>query len=87
MRLKSEILSCWLNELKRWLTGTHQGAVSQDHLPHYLEEFTFRFNRRRSKSRGKLVFHLVQQAVTTGPTTYSAIIKPLPGKTQSVVAT
>ena len=39
--------------LKRWLVGTHQGAVSHAHLGYYLDEFTFRFNRRRSKSRGK----------------------------------
>ena len=53
--------------LKRRLTGTHQGAVSHKHLPYYLDEFTFRFNRRRSKSRGKLFFRLVQQAAATGP--------------------
>ena len=41
--------------LKRWLMGTHQGAVSHKHLDYYLDEFTFRFNRRRSKSRGKAV--------------------------------
>ncbi len=40
--------------LKRWLLGTHQGAVSPEHLPYYLDEFTFRFNRRTSRSRGKL---------------------------------
>jgi len=62
--------------LKRWLEGTHQGAVSHEHLPYYLDEFTFRFNRRKSKSRGKLFFRLVQQAVDTGPTTYAQIAKP-----------
>ena len=62
--------------LKRWLAGTHQGAVSSDHLPYYLDEFTFRFNRRKSKSRGKLFFRLVQQAVDTGPTTYAGVAKP-----------
>jgi len=61
---------------KRWLEGTHQGAVSHEHLPYYLDEFTFRFNRRKSKSRGKLFFRLVQQAVDTGPTTYAQIAKP-----------
>ena len=61
--------------LKRWLTGTHQGAVSHEHLPYYLDEFTFRFNRRKSRSRGKLFFRLVQQAVDTGPTTYARIAK------------
>ena len=35
--------------LKRWLLGTHQGAVSLEHLDYYLDEFTFRFNRRRSR--------------------------------------
>jgi transposase-like protein/ribosomal protein L37AE/L43A len=55
--------------LKRWLLGTHQGAVRLEHLDYYLDEFTFRFNRRRSRSRGKLFFRLVQQAVAVEPTT------------------
>ena len=49
--------------LKRWLLGTHQGAVSHEHLDYYLDEFVFRFNRRSSRSRGKLFYRLVQQAV------------------------
>jgi hypothetical protein len=49
--------------LKRWILGTHQGAVSHDHLDYYLDEYTFRFNRRTSRSRGKLFYRLVQQAV------------------------
>jgi len=49
--------------MKRWLTGTHQGAVRPSHLDYYLDEYTFRFNRRRSKSRGKLFYRLLQQAV------------------------
>ena len=57
--------------LKRWLIGTHQGAVSREHLDYYLDEYTFRFNRRRSRHRGKLFYRLVQQAATVGPTTYS----------------
>ena len=60
--------------LKRWLVGTHQGAVSHAHLAYYLDEFTFRFNRRRSASRGKLFFRLVEQAVATDPTTYSSMV-------------
>src|SRR4030042_1219214 len=48
--------------LKRWLQGTHQGAVRASHLDCYLDEYTFRFNRRTSQSRGKLFFRLVQQA-------------------------
>ncbi|MDP2707473.1 MAG: IS1595 family transposase [Burkholderiales bacterium] len=55
--------------LKRWILGTHQGAVTPAHLQSYLEEFTFRFNRRTSGSRG-LVFHrLLEQAVATQPVT------------------
>jgi transposase-like protein len=61
--------------LKRWLLGTHQGAVSREHLDYYLDEFTFRFNRRKSRSRGKLFFRLVQQAVAVEPTTYKSIVK------------
>ncbi len=56
--------------LKRWILGTHQGAISHEHLVYYLDEFTFRFNRRTSKSRGKLFYRLVQQAVATGPVGY-----------------
>jgi ISXO2-like transposase domain len=47
--------------LKGWLLGTHQGGVSAKHLDYYLDEFTFRFNRRRSRHRGKLFCRLAQQ--------------------------
>jgi transposase-like protein len=60
--------------LKRWLLGTHQGAVSNEHLDYYLDEFTFRFNRRTSRSRGKLFYRLLQQAVQLPPTTYQDIV-------------
>jgi len=62
--------------LKRWLLGTHQGAVAHAHLQSYLNEFTFRFNRRKSASRGKLFYRLAQQAVQIGPTCFSGIVKP-----------
>ena len=55
--------------LKRWLLGTHQGAVEPEHLQAYLDEFSFRFNRRSSRRRG-----LLEQAVTTGPLPYKAIV-------------
>ncbi len=61
--------------LKRWLMGTHQGAVSLEHLDYYLDEFTFRFNRRQSRSRGKLFFRLLQQAVTIDPVPYKSMVK------------
>ncbi len=53
--------------LKRWLLGTYQGAVRPSHLAYYLDEFTFRFNRRSSRQRGKLFYRLVQQALMIDP--------------------
>lgn len=61
--------------LKRWLLGTHQGAVSHYHLDYYLDEFTFRFNRRTSAHRGKLFYRLLQNAVIINPVPYQSIIK------------
>jgi len=53
--------------LKRWFLGTYQGAVEPTHLDYYLDEYTFRFNRRTSRSRGMLFWRLVQQAVAVDP--------------------
>jgi transposase-like protein len=64
--------------LKRWLLGTHQGAVSPEHLDDYLDEFTFRFNRRTSKFRGKLFYRLAQQAMQTDPVPFAILVKPQP---------
>src|SRR6516225_2419672 len=61
--------------LKRWLMGTHQGAVAHEHLDYYLDEFTFRFNRRRSANRGKLFYRLVPQAVAVDPVPYKSIVR------------
>ena len=63
--------------LKRWLLGTHQGAVSHEHLDYYLDEFTFRFNRRTSTHRGKLFYRLLENAVKIEPTTFERIKKNL----------
>lgn len=60
--------------LKRWLIGTHQGAVRDEHLDYYLDEYTFRFNRRSAKARGLLFHRLVEQAVQIKPTTYRGIV-------------
>lgn len=60
--------------LKRWLLGTHHGAVAPQQLSYYLDEYTFRFNRRKSKSRGKLFFRLMQQAASTSPKTYNTLV-------------
>ncbi len=61
--------------LKRWLLGTHHGAVTHAHLDYCLDEFAFRFNRRRSRSRGKLLFRLVHQAVAVDPAPYDSLVK------------
>jgi transposase-like protein len=60
--------------LKRWLLGTHQGAVRKKQLDYYLDEYTFRFNRRASKARGLLFHRLMQQAVHIDPVPYRKII-------------
>ena len=60
--------------LKRWLLGTHQGAVRHEHIAYYLDEFTFRFNRRTSASRGMLFYRLAQQAVQLEPVSYAKLI-------------
>jgi transposase-like protein len=60
--------------LKRWLLGTHQGAVRPEHLDAYLDEYTFRFNRRTSRARGLLFYRLLEQAVQTPPAPYNDII-------------
>lgn len=61
--------------VKRWLNGTHQGNVSPKHLPYYLDEFAFRFNRKMSTFRGKLFYRLIQQAVATSPVPFDKIVK------------
>ena len=58
---------------KRWLLGTHHGAVSAKHLQAYLDEYVFRFNRRTANSIAHRFARLIQQAVLTQPTTYQAI--------------
>lgn len=60
--------------MKRWLLGAHQGGVSIRQLDFYLDEFVFRFNRRKSKSRGLLFYRLMEQAVTTTPKPAKTII-------------
>jgi len=59
--------------LKRCLLGAYQGAIQEKQLEYYLDEYTFRFNRRKSKSRGLLFYRLLEQAVITAPLTYDDI--------------
>jgi len=70
--------------LKRWLLGTHQGRVERQHLPYYLDEFAFRFNRRTSRSRGLLFYRLMQQAAQLAPVTFRGLIG---GSRQGAAAT
>lgn len=59
--------------LKRWLVGTHHGAIDHKNLPYYLDEFTFRFNRRTSRSRGKLFYRLIAHALEIDPVPAKAL--------------
>lgn len=61
--------------IKRWILGTHHGAVQPEQLDHYLDEFVFRFNRRTSRSRGLLFYRLLEQAVVTAPVTYADVTR------------
>ncbi len=70
------------SQLDRWWLGIHQGAIRPTHLAYYLDEFTFRFNRRTSKARGLLFYRLAQLATDCQPMARKAIIG---GKTQHVV--
>jgi hypothetical protein len=60
--------------LQRWLLGTHQGGVGPEHLDAYLNDFTFRFNRRDSGCRGMLFYRLLEQSIAADPITYSSLI-------------
>ncbi len=60
--------------LDRWWLGTHQGAIRPAHLDYYLDEFTFRFNRRTSRARGLLFYRLIQHAIASAPVPYRTIV-------------
>jgi len=63
--------------LKRWLLGTHQGAVSEKHFQAYLDEYVFRFNRRKSAKSGLLFYRLLECAMNVKPVTYNDLVNPL----------
>jgi transposase-like protein len=69
---------------KRWLLGTHQGGVAEQHLDAYLDEFVFRFNRRKSRRRGLLFYRLMCLAVSARPTTYDRIVWSRRGQASKV---
>jgi transposase-like protein len=60
--------------IKRWILGTYQGNIDESNLQTYLEEFTFRFNRKTSHSRGWLFYRMVQGALSTEPHPYETLI-------------
>ena len=60
--------------VKRWLMGTHQGSFEEDHLQAYLDEFAFRFNRRKSTHRGMLFFRLIEQSVAMHPMPFHELV-------------
>ena len=73
--------------LERWLESTHQGSVEADHLQAYLDEFTFRFNRRKARSRGLLFYQLLELATSTAPARYDDIVAEPGIKDRKVVPT
>jgi transposase-like protein len=60
--------------VKRWVLGTHQGGLARQHLDAYLDEFTFRFNRRASRNRGLVFYRLLEQCLNTRPRSYDTIV-------------
>jgi hypothetical protein len=69
--------------LKRWSLGTCEGSVSNDHLNYYLDDYTFRFNRRSSTSRGMLFYRLLEQAVQADHTPTHALFLAAGGGNQT----
>jgi transposase-like protein len=70
---------------KRWLLGTHQGSIDDAHLASYLNEFVFRFNRRRSRSRGLVFYRVLELAAAHDPVRYRDLIaNPRPDRARRV---
>ncbi len=76
-KYKDDLQHChWaIANLKRWLLGTHHGAVSPKHLQSYLDEFTFRYNRRKTKGVGRLVARALEQVVIQPPLNYKTLVR------------
>jgi hypothetical protein len=74
--------------VKRWLASTHQGSAGTEHLQEYLDEFVFRFNRRKSRTHGMLFYRVLQLAIGHDPVRYRDIVAdPQPKKTPPVPPT
>ena len=64
--------------VRRWLLGTHQGSVGWEHLAYYLDEFSFRYNRRRSQHRGLLFLRLLEVCVGHSKMSYESLLSATP---------
>lgn len=60
--------------LKRWLFGTHGSAVSAKHLQAYLDEYVFRYNRRKTKGVGRIAARTIERLVATPPLTMRRLV-------------
>ena len=63
-----------ISNLKRWLLGTHHGAVSAKHLQAYLDEFAFRYNRRKTKGVGRIAARVLENLVAAKPISMRQLI-------------
>jgi ISXO2-like transposase domain len=70
----SDLAKAFAYMLKRWLIGTHAGAISAKHLQSYLDEFAFRHNRRKTNGVGQIAARLIESLVARPPTTMRNLI-------------
>jgi Zn ribbon nucleic-acid-binding protein len=61
--------------LKRWLLGTHAGAVRDKHLQAYLDEFAFRHNRRKTNGVGRIAARVIESLVAHKPLPMETLVK------------
>jgi hypothetical protein len=64
------IIHTLFSNIKAWLVGTHHG-VSAKHLPRYLREWSYRFNRRNLPDG--LDGYLIRRAVECATVTYDQL--------------
>jgi transposase-like protein len=59
---------------KRWLMGTHHGAVRKKHLQAYLDEHTFRHNRRKTKGVARIAARAIEGMAVSKPLTMRQLV-------------
>ena len=76
-RENDAVQSChWtISLLKRWLLGTHAGAVRDKHLQAYLDEFAFRHNRRKTNGTVRIAARVIEQLVARAPLPMKTLVK------------